>query len=133
MFLVEQNAFHALKLAHRGYVMVNGKITLSGTGRRSLKREGRAAYLEGGATERRRTVEHQNTLIWEVTFWEFLLVTVILAGCGLPDSRRAMCGHGRAQLVIYMVLLAATRFIHFALFQEPSCFAPLLHRRPGSC
>ena len=30
MFLVEQNAFHALKLAHRGYVMVNGLITLSG-------------------------------------------------------------------------------------------------------
>ena len=25
VFLVEQNAFHALKLAHRGYVMVNGK------------------------------------------------------------------------------------------------------------
>src|SRR5262249_48541108 len=24
VFLVEQNAFHALKLAHRGYVMVNG-------------------------------------------------------------------------------------------------------------
>jgi branched-chain amino acid transport system ATP-binding protein len=32
VFLVEQNAFHALKLAHRGYVMVNGKITLTGTG-----------------------------------------------------------------------------------------------------
>ena len=30
MFLVEQNAFHALKLAHRGYVMVNGNITMSG-------------------------------------------------------------------------------------------------------
>ena len=28
VFLVEQNAFHALKLAHRGYVMVNGEITL---------------------------------------------------------------------------------------------------------
>ena len=33
VFLVEQNAFHALKLAHRGYVMVNGQITLSGSGR----------------------------------------------------------------------------------------------------
>ena len=32
VFLVEQNAFHALKLAHRGYVMVNGRITMSGTG-----------------------------------------------------------------------------------------------------
>lgn len=50
VFLVEQNAFHALKLAHRGYVMVNGRITMSGTGRELLRREEvRAAYLEGGA------------------------------------------------------------------------------------
>lgn len=49
VFLVEQNAFHALKLAHRGYVMVNGKITMSGSGAELLKREEvRAAYLEGG-------------------------------------------------------------------------------------
>ncbi len=49
VFLVEQNAFHALKLAHRAYVMVNGKITLSGTGKELLSRpEVRAAYLEGG-------------------------------------------------------------------------------------
>ena len=49
VFLVEQNAFHALKLAHRGYVMVNGRITMSGTGTELLKREEvRAAYLEGG-------------------------------------------------------------------------------------
>ncbi len=50
VFLVEQNAFHALRLAHRGYVMVNGAITMSGTGRELLARpEVRAAYLEGGA------------------------------------------------------------------------------------
>ena len=49
VFLVEQNAYHALKLAHRGYVMVNGLITLSGTGRELLERpEIKAAYLEGG-------------------------------------------------------------------------------------
>jgi branched-chain amino acid transport system ATP-binding protein len=49
VFLVEQNANHALKLAHRGYVMVNGKITLSGSGRELLANpEVRAAYLEGG-------------------------------------------------------------------------------------
>ncbi len=33
IFLVEQNAFHALRLAHRGYVMVNGVITMRGAGR----------------------------------------------------------------------------------------------------
>lgn len=49
IFLVEQNAFHSLRLAHRGYVMVNGQITMTGTGRELLARpEIRAAYLEGG-------------------------------------------------------------------------------------
>ncbi len=49
VFLVEQNAFHALKLAHQAYVMVNGLITMSGTGKELLARpEIRAAYLEGG-------------------------------------------------------------------------------------
>jgi branched-chain amino acid transport system ATP-binding protein len=49
VFLVEQNAFHALRLAHRGYVMVNGLITLSGSGRELLERpEIKSAYLEGG-------------------------------------------------------------------------------------
>jgi branched-chain amino acid transport system ATP-binding protein len=51
VFLVEQNAYHALKLAHRGYVMVNGLITLTGTGRELLERpEIKSAYLEGGRT-----------------------------------------------------------------------------------
>jgi branched-chain amino acid transport system ATP-binding protein len=49
VFLVEQNAYHALSLAHRGYVMVNGDITMTGTGKELLeKQEIRAAYLEGG-------------------------------------------------------------------------------------
>ena len=49
VLIVEQNANHALKLAHRGYVMVNGLITLSGNGAELLERpEIRAAYLEGG-------------------------------------------------------------------------------------
>jgi branched-chain amino acid transport system ATP-binding protein len=48
VFLVEQNAYHALRLAHRGYVMVNGEIALQGGGRELLQRpEVRAAYLEG--------------------------------------------------------------------------------------
>jgi branched-chain amino acid transport system ATP-binding protein len=49
VFLVEQNAYHALKIAHRGYVMVNGHIALSGSGRELLRLpEVRAAYMEGG-------------------------------------------------------------------------------------
>jgi branched-chain amino acid transport system ATP-binding protein len=49
VLLVEQNAFHALKLDHLGYVMVNGEITMSGDSKELLERpEVRAAYLEGG-------------------------------------------------------------------------------------
>jgi branched-chain amino acid transport system ATP-binding protein len=49
VFLVEQNAFGALKLADRGYVMVNGNVTMSGSGKELLADpEVRAAYLEGG-------------------------------------------------------------------------------------
>jgi branched-chain amino acid transport system ATP-binding protein len=49
VFLVEQNAYQALKIAHRGYVLVNGEITLQGSGLGLLERpEIRAAYLEGG-------------------------------------------------------------------------------------
>ena len=49
VLLVEQNAHHALRLAHRGYVLVNGQIALSGTGAELLaNNEVRAAYLEGG-------------------------------------------------------------------------------------
>jgi branched-chain amino acid transport system ATP-binding protein len=48
ILLVEQNAQHALKIAHRAYVMVNGVITVRGTGAELLARpEVRAAYLEG--------------------------------------------------------------------------------------
>jgi branched-chain amino acid transport system ATP-binding protein len=49
VFLVEQNAFHALKLAHRGYVLVNGRVMLSGSGAELLDNPDiRSHYLEGG-------------------------------------------------------------------------------------
>ena len=49
VLLVEQNAYQALRLAHRGYVLVNGAITMAGTGAELLARpEIHAAYLEGG-------------------------------------------------------------------------------------
>ena len=49
VFLVEQNAFAALKLSDRAYVMVNGQVTMSGSGKELLANpEVRAAYLEGG-------------------------------------------------------------------------------------
>ena len=49
VFLVEQNAFAALKLSDRAYVMVNGQVTMSGSGKELLANpEVRAASLEGG-------------------------------------------------------------------------------------
>ncbi|WP_165837718.1 ABC transporter ATP-binding protein [Zavarzinia aquatilis] len=49
VFLVEQNAFHALKLAHRAYVLAGGRVQMSGTSAELLgNEEVRAAYLEGG-------------------------------------------------------------------------------------
>jgi branched-chain amino acid transport system ATP-binding protein len=54
VLIVEQNANHALKLAHCGYVMVNGLITMAGTGCELLQRpEIDAAHLEGGGRGRR--------------------------------------------------------------------------------
>jgi branched-chain amino acid transport system ATP-binding protein len=52
VLLVEQNAYQALRLAHRGYVLVNGAITMAGSGAELLARpEIRAAYLEGARGE----------------------------------------------------------------------------------
>ena len=52
VFLVEQNAYHALRLAHRAYVMATGEMVMSGTGAELLADPRiRAAYLEGGRPE----------------------------------------------------------------------------------
>ena len=61
-----------------------------------------------------------NSLLWEVSIWEFLLVTVCLAGGAAYLTGRAIARswQSAAVLVAYMVLLsAATRFIHYALFE----------------
>src|SRR5207245_1825263 len=49
VLLVEQNAHHALRLAHRAYVLATGQIVKAGTGADLLADpDVRAAYLEGG-------------------------------------------------------------------------------------
>jgi branched-chain amino acid transport system ATP-binding protein len=49
ILLVEQNAYQALRIAHRGYVLATGQIVMQGTGAQLLADpEVRAAYLEGG-------------------------------------------------------------------------------------
>jgi branched-chain amino acid transport system ATP-binding protein len=49
ILLVEQNAFQALRIAHRAYVLATGRVVMAGTGAELLANpEVRAAYLEGG-------------------------------------------------------------------------------------
>lgn len=64
-------------------------------------------------------MEKDMSLLWEVSIWEFLFITVILAGGAAYLTGRAVARtwESSARLIVYMVLLtAATRFIHFALF-----------------
>jgi hypothetical protein len=61
----------------------------------------------------------QQNWIWEVSFPEFLLVTVLLAGGAAYLTGRASARSWlpASHLIVYLVLLAgATRFIHYALF-----------------
>ncbi|MCV0394162.1 MAG: hypothetical protein K5872_21115 [Rhizobiaceae bacterium] len=65
-------------------------------------------------------MENQNALLWEVSLWEFLFVTVALGGGGAWLTGRALARTWQPEwkLAFYVVLLTgATRFIHFALFQ----------------
>jgi hypothetical protein len=62
----------------------------------------------------------ENGLLWEVTFWEFFWVTMVLAGGAAYLTGRAVARSWNSgiQLAVYMILLtAACRFIHFALFK----------------
>jgi hypothetical protein len=59
------------------------------------------------------------SILWEVSVWEFLFITVALAGGAayLTGRTVARAWQGDARLIVYILLLtAATRFIHFALF-----------------
>ena len=52
VLLVEQNAHHALRLAHQAYVLQHGEIVLSGTGKELLNSpQVKAAYLAGTHVE----------------------------------------------------------------------------------
>lgn len=65
-------------------------------------------------------MENQNTWIWEVSAVEFVLVTVLIAGAAAYMTGRAIASTWQSNriLIFYIVLLtAATRFIHFALFE----------------
>ena len=124
VFLVEQNAFHALKLAHRGYVMVNGLITLSGTGRELLERArnqirlsrrrptaGRTRSIELSRSRSFSTRKARSaSSSWSPSSWA--------AGRrGWPAGpSRPPGGRGGRSSPIASSWAGAVRFIHFALF-----------------
>jgi len=65
-------------------------------------------------------MEHNPTFLWEVSFSEFLLVTVVLGGGAGWLTGRAIARSWLTNwhLLVYMILLAcAVRFIHFSLFE----------------
>ena len=105
IFLVEQNAFHALRLADRGYVLVNGRVRLTGTGRELLANpEVRAAYLEGG-----HAMSPLDTFMFDWfgdTLFNVLLFNLVLVG---PASFAA--GQGVA---IDLAAMGADGFLHGA-------------------
>ena len=124
IFLVEQNAFHALKLAHRAYVMVSGIITMSGTGKELL-----ADRRSGGLPGRRTALRRQPTMPCSASttvddngLWIFLLVTSSWAAgrCLWTGRPCAQTWRPVWHIPLYMLALAAAvRFCHFALFDEP--------------
>ena len=60
------------------------------------------------------------SLLWENSFWAFLLVTVVVGGGAAWMAGRGIALSWRPtyQIVIYMLLLAAAvRFLHFALYE----------------
>ena len=121
VFLVEQNAYHALKLAHRGYVMVNGAHHACRAPARNCSRARKCVrpIWRAAATEAAGTT--MQGVIFERGIIDFLLVTV------LPRRRRRLShrpggrarpGGRSATSSLYLFLLAcAVRFIHYALFE----------------
>ncbi|PHP66051.1 hypothetical protein CSC94_15705 [Zhengella mangrovi] len=71
-------------------------------------------------------MEHTPSLLWEVTFFEFFVVTCVLGGGAAWMTGRAVANTWKpmASFGLYILLLAAAvRFIHFSLFQG-SLIAP---------
>ena len=130
VFLVEQNAYHALKLAHRGYVMVNGAITMSGS-RRGLAARGRKCAppisRADGTNER---ALHRKRPCCSDLHHRHPRRRRRLAG--RPRDRADLAAAGRRDPLRWCLLGVAVRFLHFALFRR-RCFGPHHLRRRHAC
>ena len=131
VFLVEQNAFHALKLAHRGYVIVNGDDHACRAAGASCCDGRRCArpISKAGGTKRK----HDGRIFTPTeTLLQIVLVTGLIGGGAAWLAGRAIAQTWRPfwHVVVYMALLgAAVRFVHFALFEATLLSLRVLRRR----
>ncbi len=121
IFLVEQNAFHALKLAHRAYVMVNGVITMAGGGRELLARPRSAKPISkaGGIDARRFSRVARLRFAPGRGITPFVLLTLARRrrrGLANWASRGRGLDAGLARVSYVAIIAAAVRFLHYALF-----------------
>ena len=108
VFLVEQNAYHALQLAHRGYVMVNGRSPCPGTGRELLESEEVRPPISKAA--RKRPGEgSRGDLLSDDGLRVFLVLTVIIGGGAAFLSGRGLARIVEAVLADFFLYGAARR------------------------
>ncbi len=133
VFLVEQNAYHALRLAHRGYVMVNGLVTMTGTGQRTAGTPRNPRRLSGRRPALTRTPAHllertQGCPIGSTTqartaFGVFAVVTIAIGGAAAWATGQAIAETWRPfwQLPLYVLPADLRRALppHARCFDEP--------------
>ena len=120
IFLVEQNAFHALRLADRGYVLANGRVRLSGTGQRAAgQRRGPRGLPRG-----RPRMSPLDTFMFDWfgdTLVNVLLFNLVLVGARLVCGRPCR-GH-------HLASVGTGRVLHGASFGDPALFRLCAGRR----
>ena len=140
IFVVEQNAFHALRLAHRGYVLVNGvdHHERHGTGSAfasgdppglSRRRTALTLIADQHSEQRGRSYDRGvpcrpriRGLADRTAPTSFVLLTVCIGGWAAWRTGQAQAQSWAPAwpVVAYTaVLAAAVRFLHFALFSGP--------------
>ena len=97
ILLVEQNAYQALKIAHRGYVLATGRVVLEGTGRELLANpEIRSRLSRGRALSERRLEAARHVLghlagrfdlPFSVRLWDGSTIPLGQDGRARPDDR----------------------------------------------
>ena len=87
ILLVEQNAHLALRTAHRGYVLENGRVVLSGTGRGAAREPGGPERLPRPLTGRRAATPLGDRFLTNEPVWRKL----VASACSAADTRAMAC------------------------------------------